>query len=106
MIDQNDKPEIYRSTAKDTYCIISRGGGNGQNQTEEVIPIKDKENKISELLDGGKHFDNTDRFTRHNNKRRLFRDNNHNLREYLINKINILGLENCPYSMGSTTTNN
>ena len=105
MIDQNNKPEIYRYTAKDMYSIISRGGGNGQNQAEEVISIEDKENRISEFLDGGKHINDTYRFVWHDNKRRLFQDNKHNPRKYLMNKIHILGLENLPCTMGTTITN-
>ena len=63
-------------------------------------------NRLSGMLDGGQHSDNTDDRHRYNNQRALFRKNNINPREYLMQKIIILGYKNRPKPMGSRTANN
>ena len=58
------------------------------------------------MLDGDKYLEDTDYDFHYNRQRQLFQDNYNNPRDYLFEKIRILGLINRPKPMVSTTTNN
>ena len=72
--------------------------------TNEGLSIDD--NRLSDVLDGGDHFDDSDYDYRRNRARVLFRKDNNSPRYYLFNKIKMLGMTNRPKPMRSTTTNN
>ena len=107
MIDEHDDDNnsIPVSTTIDSFSIINRGGQTLTQQNLDGLLCVDV-NKLSYVLDGGYHCDNTTTADRRSTQRRLFQRYNYNYREYLFQTIEILGLENRLNPMGSTTTNN
>ena len=103
LIDEHDNGKVPQSTAADRYAIMNRGGTTlNQVNTNQVLCIDN--NRMSDALDGGEHFDDSDFAFRRNRQRVLFRQENNSPRNYLFNKIVMLGMTNRPKPMGSTTT--
>ena len=86
MINEHDNECVLQSTSVDQYSIMNRGSLSlRQEDTNGGLSID--ENRLSDVLDGGHHFDDTDYEYRYNRSRGLFQKDNNNTREYLFNKI-------------------
>ena len=104
LIDQKDGTRVPESTAEDCVAIGSRGGSTMRHlDLSGKLNIDD--NRLFEL-DGCAHNDDSTYSDRYNYQRRLACTYNFMApRDYLMNKIGVLGLTNRPQPMGSTTTN-
>ena len=91
----DEKPPI--NSIRDRMTILARGGRVFNEQNCE---------DVTELIGGGQHFDDTSRNGRRALEKRLFCANSQHPREYLISKLQVLGINARPQPMGSTTTNN
>ena len=80
----------------DRVSILNRGGS--------VFNEENCEN-ATEFLGSGHHSDDVTREDRRAHEKRLFRSHPVFPREYLINWLEQLGIDNRPKPMGSTTTN-
>lgn len=109
MIDEHDTDNdiIPLSTAMDSFSIMNRDGQTltQQNMNGELCV---DESRVSDVLAGGKWFDNSTTINRHSTQRRLFEkiitifDNIY----FNNSSIQVLGLKNRPKPIGSTATNN
>ena len=103
LIDKKDT-DILKSTASDRLSINNRGGRDvTRSSLDNVIAIE--ENRLDAFLDGGEHFDDTTPRHRRARQTRLFRNSLSSPRQNLMDKLSILGINERPSPMGSTTTN-
>ena len=84
------------NNVRDRVSIIHRGGS--------VFNEENCEN-ATEFLGSGHHSDDVTREDRRAHEKRLFRSHLVFPREYLINRLELLGIDARPKLMGSTTTN-
>ena len=97
LIDENDIADLPPSTVKDRLSIVSRGGAL----------IKNENSHLNWSIGGGEHFDDVSLLERRRIQRAFFvNSNSKNPREYLLLKLQILGIEERPKPMGTTSTNN
>ena len=106
LIDKKYNEVILESTAYDQYYIVNRGGMNMYQNTNVETRNEVKNNRNSVLLDGGGHFDDTDESDQYRHQKILFWHQNHDRRKYLLNKIQLLGMENRHIPIGLPSTSN
>ena len=94
LIDEKDDEGILEYTARDQYYIVNRGGINIYQYTNIENRNEVENNKISVLLDGGDHFGDKNETDQYCHQKVLCRHQNTNPRQYLLKKIQILGIEN------------
>ena len=98
LIDDNEVNDLPQPSVKDRLAIISRGGDI----------ICNKESPLARLLGSGEHNDDFTRTDQKAKSRALFSSfpKGQHPREYLLQKLILLGITARPQPMGSTTTNN
>ena len=109
LIDVNNNVSILYPTYSDSFHIMCNGGNpitssNTNNGIEQSMEY-DRSN-MSSYLDGGEHFDDVNSDQRRNHLRSLFRRIHSNPREYLLEKLQMQGIDSRPAPLGSTSTNN
>ena len=96
LIDKNDIEDLLSPTVKDRLSIIARGG--------ELINTENT--YLNRSLGGGDHLDDVPCKERKRIQRVIFNTpDSHHPREYLLYKLQVLGIDERPSPMGSTTTN-
>ena len=109
LIDEHDvhsiRNTILPSTAIDQLSVMDRGG-DFTNMTKSDGNLTGNNTREEEILDGVDHLDDTNWNDRRSRKNELFKQNSMDLREYLLYKLQLLGITNRPNPMGSTTTHN
>ena len=98
LIDENEVNDLPQPSVKDRLSIISRGGDI----------IYNEQSPLARLLGSGEHNDDCTRTDLKAKSRALFSSfpNGQHPREYLLNKLILLGITERPQPMGSTTTGN
>ena len=109
LIDEHDVDSrhntILPSTADDQLSVMNRGG-DFSNMTDYEGNLTGENTREEDMLDGGDHFDDTNWNDRRQHQTKLFNKNSMNPREYLLYKLQLLGITNRSNPMGLTTTNN
>lgn len=104
LIDKKDT-DILLSAASNRLNITSRVGHNFSScDLSSVIVIK--ENRLDSFLNGDDHFDDSIAGDRFNHQKGLFGTFLSLPRQKLMDRLNVLGINERLNHMGSTTANN